>query len=153
MTLSVELAGMRTVVRGRPHTESGPRMHLGVSMQTIAEVLVRARAEIPTADRWCQGAAAITWDRIEMRDPTDQFIYPARDIVARCSEGAITWAAFWIVSPSAHPTVQQVTHAAIDLFEKACGCGIAAWNDAPGRSHEEAVAMFDRAIHMALVAR
>lgn len=41
----------------------------------------------------------------------------------------------------------------IELFMKAIGartsCGIATWNDAPGRTHADVMAAFDRAIALA----
>lgn len=148
-------AGLRVIARGqppdRPSQVERRTTHLGVSFSLIAEVLVRARSELARPERWCQLYAGIVQGRTQVLDADDLTIYGERQITAMCGEGAITFAAFWIVPPTARPDFRQVASAAIDLFEIACGQDINEWNDEAERTQAEMVAMFERAIHMAVM--
>lgn len=145
-------AGLRVIARGqppdRPSQVERPTTHLGVSFSLIAEVLVRARSELARPERWMQGAAGMTADGFEHLDPEQLFIYPERRVLKLCADGAICWAAFWLTKSQRER--EQVSYAAEDLFDIAAGEDIAEYNDAPGRTHAEVMAIFDRAIHMAV---
>jgi hypothetical protein len=144
-----ELSGFRTIVRGQPHTEA-VRTHLGVDTRLIAEVLVRARHELRDPSRWTQLMAGLTSYGVEVREPSSLFMYPENQIVKLCSDGAIAWAAFWLVPVGSRPNLDDVIYAAEDAFQIAAGQDVAVFNDAVGRSHSEVISMFERAIAMML---
>ena len=102
-------------------------------MSTTLDILVAARAKI--AQGWCQGAYAK-----DAKGEATESLSP--DAERWCSAGAIT------ASTGANDFFAR--EAARDAFVKAIDAGnLALWNDAPGRTQAEVLAVFDEAIRRA----
>lgn len=102
-------------------------------MMTTAEVLRGARALLSSPERWTQGQATETRDGV---------------VVARCLVEAMNEAGRY-----ARMSIQR--DAAKALYGVANGVAapdggfLSVWNDAPGRTYEEVIAVLDRAIEVA----
>jgi hypothetical protein len=139
-----EILGLRTIVRGVPHTEPERDCRQRVEQQLIGEILVAARSLIRDPEHWCKGSWAIDKDGREWGP--DQVIgcmpaYAARQF---CTEGAIHWAAFWA---GQRPAMAQK---AVDLLASLVGTRVYRFNDDKATQHSMLLRLFDEAIERAL---
>lgn len=97
---------------------------------TIAEILRAARAKIDKSENWCKRAFAMDARSIPVE---------SRDAAACrwCAQGAVE---------SVTPYGSEITRtAALRLYECA-GMNALAFNDDPGTTHPDVLALYDRAI-------
>lgn len=99
---------------------------------TAIQVLKAARKLLSVKARWTQGESARTKDGL-LAGVKDA------DASCWCAAGAI-----WHCSKT-----DPQAYRAMALLESACGDEIAAYNDRKGRTHEQILAWFDRAIKRA----
>ena len=93
----------------------------------VTELLIEGRARI--ARGWTQGASA--------RDVTGS-------VTRAWAEEAVCWCAMGAVA--CREDDWATTAAAWVVLEEAAGMWVAEWNEAPGRTHEDVLALYDRAI-------
>ena len=84
-----------------------------------ADILRNAKAKIDTPEKWAHSAADFNAGK-------------------HCPATAINTTAF-----------NRHTNDAFELFQQVVGSKIAAWNDAPDRTHAEVMQAFDKAIALA----
>lgn len=105
--------------------------------KSVKEILIAAKWIIENVG-WCQGSYALTKDNNRIFSVEEA--YAAGDICAACSTGSImlTEASEQLKNDAERILRLQVPdHKIVD------------WNDAPGRTREEVLAVFDRAIKAA----
>ena len=99
-------------------------------MKTIKQILIEAKAKIEQG--WCQ--------KTDAKDKFGNFVsadsYAA---VCWCSEGAI----ISVVG------LNNQAEDTMDILRFITNCGIVKWNDAPERTKEEVLELFDKAIDKA----
>jgi hypothetical protein len=110
---------------------------VSMSDTTPADILRAARALIDAPEKWTQDAYR--------RDAEGNKCKPAA-AVCWCAEGAI-------LAASDDSVLMMNRWRAEDLLTAAAPGAIAIFNDAPGRTHAEVLAAFDRAIELAETAR
>lgn len=107
---------------------------------TVVDLLKRARALIATPKAWCQQKAAASLFRPGYIAPSSP------DATSFCAMGALIKEGFGIDD--------RAWCAASDFLQNAIPAGsrdstIPRYNDTPGRTHAEILALFDRAIEAA----
>jgi hypothetical protein len=105
-------------------------------MMTPKEILIAARAKIEAPERWTQGAYAKTAKR-NKADPN--------------SPRATCWCILGAVAAVTGDNPNRPDRAISSGLAAAAGVDaynecVIEWNDAPGRTHAEVLAAFDRAI-------
>lgn len=97
---------------------------------SVLETLIAAREKIKTPEKWTQGAYArvASGDSTAYRDPA---------ATAYCAFGAICAAA---------PSAWDEGGCVLALRATRARDSLVRWNDAPGRTHAEVLALFDKAI-------
>lgn len=96
-------------------------------MPRMKDLLIAARAKL--AQGWCQGSYAVD-------DHGDATLVSGPGACAWCAEGAIL----------AVTSADGPYHTLHRLVEKHADSHLAHWNDHPGRTQAEVLALFDRAI-------
>jgi len=108
-------------------------------MMTTKEILIAARAKIERPQDWIQG-------RFALSSLQNQVKPNSRRASCWCALGAI--AAITREDPNdVNDEVYWLLHRAMGLPDNVMA--VAIWNDAPGRTHAEVLAAFDRAIEAA----
>ena len=107
------------------------------------EILASARNLLASPERWTQGAAA--------RNSAGKHVAPSDpDATCFCAAGAIYRAAYDHNGITAVPRIENVHHLlaryiAPDGYDSIYSVA-GDWNDTPGRTHSEILAVFDAAI-------
>jgi hypothetical protein len=127
-----------TLVHGRPHAE--PAWKRGIDLVAVAEVLAAALSEISDQSNWCQGSIFVLRDGTRVQDPDDVKIFPHDAFYKWCSEGALYFATFW------QGRSWKIALQAVCLLESYTHMPLADWNDRSGRSHEDVLELFRRAL-------
>lgn len=104
-------------------------------MKTIKEVLVIARHKIDTPEKWIQGALH-RWDDFTKTSTNDMYA------PCHCMLGAVDAA-------TPYSDLRDRAKSALVLSLPGNQCSIAMYNDAQERTHEEVLAVFDKAIEEA----
>lgn len=139
-----EIFGLRTMVRGVPHTDPEHERRLRVEHQIVGEILVAARSLIRDEQHWCKGSWAIDKDGREWGPDQAIGCMPAYAARQFCAEGAIFWAAFWAGQPS------SLAQKAVDLLENLIGTRVYRFNDDKATQHSMLLRLFDEGIARAL---
>lgn len=105
-------------------------------METV-DVLRRARDHIAQPGQWFQGDYS-----------ADESSPPLGAVAGMpcCAYGAIMWV---LQKPDEHPRVLEADRFLYLALGGDCNATIDEWNDAPGRTQADVVALFDRAIALA----
>jgi hypothetical protein len=108
-------------------------------VKTVADLLRDAKAKIAGPEAWTQGVLA--------RDTAGVAVDPTNPDACRwCAEGAV-------VAATGQQTFEEASDRCLAYLRASCGeAALFAWNDAPERSHEEVLEVFDFAILTAEVA-
>ena len=108
---------------------------------TTTEILIAARAKIERPQDWIQGRFAVS---------------SLQNKVKPTSRRASCWCALGAIAAITREDPNDVNDELYWLLCRAMGLpdneiAVAAWNDAPGRTHAEVLAVFDRAIEAASI--
>lgn len=103
---------------------------------TPKEILIAARAKIEEPERWTQGKFALS---------------PLANQVKPTSRRAVCWCSLGAIAAVTHDDPNDVNDDVYWILQRAMRLpdgvmAVAVWNDAPGRTHAEVLAAFDRAI-------
>jgi hypothetical protein len=110
--------------------DGGLRMTSTTQIMTTNAILRAGRAKMPTPQQWTRGCSA--------RDALGLMIRAeSPDAIAFCMAGAI-----YAVSPSTNAYL--LARMALIVVTKTVN--VSSWNDNPGRTHAEVIAVYDAAI-------
>lgn len=140
------LLGLRTIVRGFPHTDPERDCRQRVEQQLVAEILVAARSLIREPECWCKFSWAEDKDGHPYTPDSMLSCMPRYAAKRFCIEGAIEWAAFW----TGHPDHAALAQRATELVRLLVGTSPFRWNDDDATCHFQVVALMDEAVDVAL---